>query len=383
MRILIAPNSFKGSLDAFGVAEAIADGLARSVHGVTTVLLPVADGGDFTTAVLVRGLGGRIVESTVLGPLGRKVTAAWGMLDDGTTAVIEVAQASGLSLLRTEERDPMIATSYGAGELVSDALSHGRKRIIVGLGGSATVDGGAGLAEALGARFLDANGAPVARGGAGLAALERIDVTALDARLGDAEIVAACDVDNPLLGEDGAAKTYGPQKGATPDQVEALESNLSRFADVIHRGLGRDVRRVRHGGAAGGMAAGIAGILGGRLASGIDLVLDCLGFDERLRGCDLVVTAEGFLDRQTLENKAPYGVARAAERQHIPVVVMAGGIADDVTRSAFSIFDAIVPICPRPMSLDEAMSKTRDRLTWSAEQLGRILSLVVRRSSTT
>jgi glycerate 2-kinase len=372
VKVLIAPNSLKGSLDAFEVAAAIAEGLAKAIPGAELDQLPIADGGDLTAAVLVRGLGGTMVSADVIDPLGRPIRAEWGLLADGTTAVVEMARASGLALLADSERNPMVATSYGAGELIKAALARGCRRVIVGVGGSATVDGAAGLAEALGVRLLDAKGTPIARGGAGLARLDRIDLSAADPRLATAEMVVACDVDNELLGEAGAARVFGPQKGATPDMVEALEANLGRLADVIERDLGRSVRRMAHGGAAGGMAAGIVGLLGGTLARGIDLILDSLRFDERIEGCDLVVTSEGLLDRQTLGNKGPYGVARAAKRHGVPVVVLAGGLSDEVTSDEFSIFDAIFSICPRPMQLQEAISKTRERMTATAEQVGRL-----------
>jgi glycerate kinase len=316
-----------------------------------------------------------MVSSDVVDALERKIKAEWGLLVDGTTAVIEVASAAGLSSLRPDERNPMVATSYGVGQLISAALDGGCRRIILGLGGSATVDGGSGLLEALGARFLDSNGASIPRGGQGLAMLEHIDVAGLDPRLADTEIVAACDVDNELLGERGSARTFGPQKGATPDMVRALDENLARFAEIIRRDRGRDVRRLERGGAAGGMGAGIAGILGARLAGGIDLVLEHLHFDEQLAGCDLVVTAEGLLDRQTLFNKAPYGVAVAARRRSIPVVIVVGGESDEARGPEFSIFDAIVPICPRPMPLEEAMAQTHDLVARASERLFRLLRL--------
>jgi glycerate kinase len=375
MRVVIAPNALKGSLDAFEAAAAIVEGFTAGMPGAQTVSLPVADGGDGTALVLVRALGGQLVTSDATDPLGRDIRAEWGFVDDGATAVVEVARASGLSLLGDDERNPMTATSYGAGQLVREALAKGRTRIIVGLGGSATVDGGAGFVEALGARLLDAQDAPVARGGAGLGALARIDVSGLDPRLGAAEVIAACDVESELGGAEGAARRFGPQKGATPPMVAALEANLSHFADVILRDLGRDVRRMPLAGAAGGLGAGIAGILGGRLERGIDLVLSCLRFDDKLAGCDLVVTAEGFVDRQTLGNKAPYGVARAAKRRGIPVVVLAGGTSDDVGSADFAIFDAIVPICPRPMPLAEAMGNARAHLVRAAHALARLLAV--------
>jgi glycerate kinase len=378
MRILISPNSLKGSLDAFEVAAAIASGFAKALPTAEIEQLPIADGGDLTAAVLVRGLGGTMESAEVLDPLGRPIRAEWGLLSDGSTAVIEIARASGLVLLADHERNPMLATSYGAGQLIQAALARGCKRVIVGLGGSATVDGAAGLAEALGVRLLDASGAPIARGGGGLADLEHIDVSAADPRLRDAEIVVACDVDNELLGKAGAARVFGPQKGATPQMVETLDANLGRLADVIERDLGRDVRHITHGGAAGGMAAGIVGLLGGKAARGIDLILDALHFEDRVRASHLVVTSEGLLDRQTLGNKGPYGVARAAKRHGVPVVVLAGGLSAEVGSSDFSVFDAMFSICPRPMELREAMSMTRDRMAATAEQVGKLWAVARR-----
>ncbi|HEX9297786.1 MAG TPA: glycerate kinase [Polyangiaceae bacterium] len=375
MKILIAPNAFKGSLDAFEVADAIAEGLAKGLARADMILMPIADGGDGTLAVLLAALGGEALQNEVIGPLGRPVIAQWGLAGDRATAIVEMARASGLALLRAEERDPMMATSYGAGQLVGAALDRGCRRIVVALGGSASVDGGAGLAEALGARLLDGSGTPIGRGGGALAALEHIDVAGLDGRLANAEIIALCDVDSPLLGPEGAARRFAPQKGATDAMVEALESNLTRLAEVIARDLGRDIRNAEHAGAAGGVAAGIAGILGGRLVRGIDFVLECLRFDERLEGCDWVVTAEGSLDRQTLGNKGPYGVARAAQGRGIPVLALTGALPDDFNREDFSIFQAILSICPRPMTLDEALGRTRQRLAATAEEVGRLLLL--------
>jgi glycerate 2-kinase len=375
MKILVAPNALKGSIDAAAAARAIAEGLARGMPTVETIELPTADGGDGTLDVLIARLGGEVVESSVTDPLGHPVSAKWGLIGKCEQAIIEVARSSGLALVPEGRRDAMRATSYGAGQLVRAALDRGCRRIVLGLGGSATVDGGAGIVEALGARLLDARGAPIGRGGGGLADLDRIDVSLVDARLRGVDFVLACDVDNVLLGEDGAARRFGPQKGATNAMVEALEHNLARWADVIARDLGRDVRRLAHGGAAGGTAAGVAGILGARLERGIDLVLQLVQFDEHLKGSDLVITAEGRVDVQTLANKAPCGVAYAARRAGVPVVLLAGGLADETTTDAFRVFDAILSITRGPMALEEAVIRARENLTWTAEQLGRLLSI--------
>ena len=378
MKILVAPNALKGSLDPIEAAHAIAEGLARGLPGVQIEQLPIADGGDGTSAVLVHALGGSFVDAIAEDPIGRARRARFGLVGDGQEAVIEVAQASGLALLTPPEYRPMTASTYGAGQLVLAALDRGCRHIAIALGGSATVDGGAGLVEALGVRLLDAHGDPVPRGGGGLARLEHIDVSRIDPRISETDVVAVCDVDNVLLGDHGAAKTFGPQKGATPEMVDRLEASLSRVAAVIERDLGRDVRAVKHGGAAGGMAAGIAGILAARLEPGADFVLGRLDIGRRLTGIDVVFTAEGRIDRQTLENKAPYALARAARAAGVPVVALAGDVADDVRADAFDRFDAVVPICPRPMPLEDAMRHAREHLVSAAERVGQTLRVGAR-----
>jgi glycerate kinase len=375
MKILVAPNALKGSLDSIEAAHAIAEGLARALPSAALIEIPIADGGDGTAAVLVHALGGAFAEATVEDPLGRPRQARFAVIGGGEEAVVEVAQSSGLALLSPTEYRPLAASTYGAGQLVAAALDRGCRRIVVALGGSATVDGGAGLVEALGVRLLDETGRPVPRGGGGLAHLARIDVAKRDPRLAEADIVVACDVDNPLLGEDGAAKTYGPQKGATPEMVDRLEANLAGFAAVILRDLGRDVRGMQRGGAAGGMAAGIAGILGGRLEPGADFVLERLDIRERLANIDVVFTAEGHVDRQTLQNKGPSALARVARAAGAKIVALAGGVSDDVRAGTFDVFDAVVPICPRPLPLEDAMRHAREHLVLAAERVGLVLAL--------
>jgi glycerate kinase len=379
VKILIAPNALKGSLDAFDAARAIAEGLARAMPRATLVELPVADGGDGTAKVLVQARGGEMKEAVVCGPRGDAVRASFGLiaeLDGVRTAVVEIASAVGLALVVPAQRDPMRASSYGAGELVRRALDEGCRRIVIGLGGSATVDGGAGLVQALGVRLLDARGREIERGGGALSELDRIDVSAVDPRISAAELLVLCDVDNPLLGERGAARVFGPQKGATPEHVEQLESNLARWAACIRRDIGRDVGSLPHGGAAGGMAAGIYGVLDGTLVAGAEAVLTLVHFDERLEGSGLVVTAEGHLDVQTLGHKAPWAVAERARRKQIPVAIFVGGMSDGA--KPFAIFDAIVGLCPRPMSLEEAMTHAKPLLSAAAEQVGRLLCLGAR-----
>jgi glycerate kinase len=374
LKIVAAPNALKGSLSPFEAARAIATGARRAAPDAEVVELGIADGGDGTAEVVCRARGGAFREGAAQDPLGRARTARYGWLDDGT-AVIDVATASGLALLRREERAALSATSYGTGELMRAALAAGARRIVLGVGGSATVDGGAGILQALGAKLLDDAGAELPRGGAALSRLSQIDLAALDARARSVPIDIACDVDSQLLGEQGAARLFGPQKGATPNEVEQLEAALSHFASVVRRDFGRDIAAVTSGGAAGGIAAGLFGLLGARLLPGVDLVLDVVGFDAALSGASLCITAEGLLDRQSLRNKGPFGVARRASARGVPCVALGGGIADDVTHSDFPAFAGMFSICTRPMSLDEAMRDAGRLLENAAERVVRLFAV--------
>jgi glycerate kinase len=371
MKLVAAPNALKGSLSAFEAAAAIAAGARRAVPGVEVVELGIADGGDGTAEVVCRARGGTFEEALALDPLGRERSRRYGWLDDGT-AVIDVATASGLSLLSSAERDALSATSYGTGQLMQAALNAGAHRVVLGVGGSATVDGGAGILEALGVKLLDADGKQLSSGGGSLAQLARLDTSGLDERARRVPIDIACDVDSPLLGPLGAARVFGPQKGASPEAVQLLEAGLARLAAVIQRDFGRDVKSVASGGAAGGIAAGLHGVLGARLLPGVDLVLDVVGFDAALAGAELCITAEGRLDRQSLRNKGPFGVARRAATRGVPVVALAGGIEADVTHADFPDFAAMFSICSRPMSLEQAMRDAGPLLAAAAERVVRL-----------
>lgn len=373
MRVVVAPNALKGSLSPFEAAQAIARGVLAADGGAEIVSLAIADGGDGTSAVLCAARDGVTRETIVADPLGRPVRASFGLLDNGKTAVLDVATASGLALLEAHERDPLVATSRGTGKLISAALDAGVESIIIGVGGSATVDGGAGLLAALGVGLLDETGTPIASGGGGLARLARIDLARMHPALARVKLRVACDVDSTLLGPHGAAQLFGPQKGATPEGVLELEQNLSHFADVIARTTGRDAKGVVSGGAAGGIAAGLYGVLGATLEPGIDLVLETVGFDGALVGADLVITAEGFLDQQSLRNKGPCGVGRWAKRRGVPVIALAGGIADDVRPGDFSDFAGMFSICRRPMALQEAMQRAGELLANASESVMRAL----------
>ena len=349
--VLVAPDSFKGSLPAHDAADAIRTGLysAAAAAGLRldVVLRPVADGGEGTVATVLAA-GWAPVDALVVGPTGSRVTATLAVApaDRSTTgprtAIVELAAASGLGLLPGGRTDPLSATTYGTGQLVAAALDAGVGRVVLALGGSATTDGGTGMAAALGARFLDRDGRFLPPGGGALSDLARVDVTALDPRLAGVEVVVASDVDNPLTGPLGAAAVYGPQKGATPDEVVRLEAGLSRLAEVVRRDLGVDVEHVAGAGAAGGAGAGALAFLGARITPGIDLLLDLVGFDAALASTDLVVTGEGSVDAQTLSGKAPLGVARRAHAAGVPVLVLAGRVdLDDDGRAALGRLGAI------------------------------------------
>ncbi|HKE98604.1 MAG TPA: glycerate kinase [Actinomycetes bacterium] len=371
MRVVVAPDKFKGSLTADQAARAIEAGLRRARPDARVDRLPVADGGDGTLAVLVAA-GARRVEVPATGPTGQPVDAAIGLLDG--VAMVEMAEASGLRRLPGGVPAPLEATTYGTGELIRAALDHGAARVVLGIGGSATSDGGAGMAAALGARFLDAAGRSLPPGGAALLRLARVDAAGLDPRLADAEVTVACDVDNPLVGPNGAAAVYGPQKGASPDEVLLLDSALRRYARVLAEGLSLDLAEVPGAGAAGGLGAGAIAFLGAALRPGIELVLDLLGFDRAVASADLVVTGEGALDHQTLRGKAPAGVARAATAHGVPVVALAGRVEvpeRELRAAGFEEAHALTRLEPDPRRSQAHAAELLERL---AERVGRAWS---------
>ncbi len=379
IRVLCAPNALKGSVDALAAARCIAEGVRRATTDAAVTELPIADGGDGTRAVLCAALGGVTHELVVEDALGRSVRGAFSVIDGGRTGLIDVATASGLGSLAREERDALDASSFGTGQLVRAALDAGCRRIVLGVGGSASVDGGAGLLAALGVRLEDAAGAPIARGGAGLARLSKVDLAERHPALNETEIVIACDVTSPLLGPEGAARRYGPQKGATAEQVELLEGCLTHYAEVLEQTCGVTVADRLSGGAAGGIAAGLHAVLGAQLVSGIELVLDTIQFDARLAQTDLVITAEGQLDAQSMSNKGPWGVATRAARVNVPTVVLAGSVASDIPSEAFTRFAAALSIVRGPVSLDEAMQRGSEYLAAAAEQVTRLFLAARRR----
>jgi len=330
MRILIAPDSFKGSLTAEDAGAAIERGVLQVLPDAAVVKHPISDGGEGLVDVITQALGGRIMTTTVTGPLpGQRVDARWGISADGTTAVIEMAEAAGLTLVPKERRDPTVTTTFGVGELMLAALDAGVNSIILGIGGSATNDGGAGMAEALGVRFLDSAGEPIARGGAALASLSRIDAERRDLRLENVEVVVACDVQNTLCGREGASAVYGPQKGATLSDVSRLDKALEHFGRIVRYQTNIEVLSVAGGGAAGGLGAGLVAFCGARLMSGIDLVLHVTKFEDHLRKSDLVITGEGKIDGQVQYGKALSGIIRRARTLNVPVIAVAGRVDGD------------------------------------------------------
>ena len=376
LRIVIAPDSFKGSLTAMQAAEAIAAGVRRARPDAEVILMPLADGGEGTVEALVVATGGWRHNARVMGPLGGPVEAAWGRLGPGGDAVIEMAAAAGLPLVPPDKRDPRRTTTFGVGEILRQAVEAGAKRLIIGLGGSATNDGGAGAMQALGVRFWDAAGDPLPAPitGGDLIHLARVDASALHTLFAGVEVVIASDVTNGLLGPTGASAVYGPQKGADAATVAELDAALTRYAAVLSRDLGRDVAALPGAGAAGGMGAGLMAFLGARMQSGIDLVLDAARFEERAQGADWLLTGEGRIDAQTLSGKTISGVLRRCRPLGIPAIAF-GGSVDDAAGELLAAegLRAAFPIVPGPMSLDDAMRDAGALLTQSVARVVRLL----------
>lgn len=363
LNILIAPNSFKGSLNALEAADIIEQAILSVAPDWHTTKLPIADGGDFTSGVLVNALDGNFKSVEVLDPLGRTISSQFGIANNDT-AIIEMADASGIKLLETTELNPMKATTYGTGQLIKAALDEGCKEILIGIGGSATVDGGIGMLQALGVRFLNRNGKEVGLGGEALMQIEEIDVSGLDQRIKDTKIVVHCDVENPLLGFNGAAPIFAPQKGANPIHVKLLERGLYNYANKIKKYLKLDVATMKHGGAAGGIAVAIYAFLNGQLRPGSSVILEAINFDEALEQADLVITAEGAIDAQTEGGKAPYEVAKRAQVAQKPVIAFCGNAPlDDVT-----FFDGVFSIINQPMTLEEAIDNAENLLFTAVQQ---------------
>ncbi|AVD57326.1 glycerate kinase [Heyndrickxia faecalis] len=370
---LLAPDSFKESMTAKEVCAAMEAGIKKAIPDAVCIQVPMADGGEGTVQSLVDATGGTIYQQTVTGPLGHPVTACYGILGDGETAVIEMASASGIHLVTKETKNPLVTTTYGTGELIKACLDKKVKQILIGIGGSATNDGGAGMAQALGAKFLDERGGMLPFGGGALGDLAEIDLAGLDPRLKEVQIFVASDVTNPLCGENGASHVFGPQKGATKEMVALLDTNLSHYAAIIKEQLGKDVAEVPGAGAAGGLGAGLMVFTDARLKSGIELVVEYTGLERKVKDADIVLTGEGSIDFQTQFGKTPYGVAQAAKKHGKPVIAVAGYVGEQIDVLYEKGIDAIFGILPRPMALEDALQTGAANIERTCENIARLL----------
>jgi len=356
MKIVVAPDSFKGSLTAVEVSDAIEQGVREIFPEAEIVKIPMADGGDGTVQCLVNATGGEILKEKVTGPLGDEVLASYGILGDKKTAVIEMAEASGLTLVPENKRNPLITTTYGTGQLIKSALDQGCRKMIIGIGGSATNDRGAGMVQALGVKLLDREGKEIGFGGGELKKVFRIDTKYLDNRLSETKVLIASDVSNPLCGPKGAARIYGPQKGATPEVIKELDESLAYFAEIIKRDLNKDIKDIPGAGAAGGLGASLIAFLDAELRPGIEIMIEIVKLEQAIKDADLVITGEGKIDSQTIYGKAPIGVAKIAKRYNIPVIAVAAIIGDDADIVHQYGISSLISVSAQPMRLDESVS---------------------------
>lgn len=372
MKIIISPDSFKGSVSATDVAKSIEDAILAVDSQAKTVTMPVADGGEGTIEAIASCVPTELHKMTVCGPMGEKANAYYATIENGHTAIVEMAQASGLPMVPVTKRNPILATTYGTGELMKAALDHGCKKMIIGIGGSATNDGGAGALMALGASFKDAEGKELVLGGGALADLAEIDLSRFDKRLFDIEIIVACDVTNPLTGPTGASAVYGPQKGATPEMVEELDAALENFAKVSQKVLGEDFSVCPGAGAAGGLGFALLAFCKAKFAAGIDIVLDVCGFERELRDADLVITGEGRIDGQSVCGKVLYGIGMRAKEQGVPVIAIGGGVKEDSEALLECGISAMFSIANGPMTLDYAMENGQSLIKQVTKNIMRV-----------
>ena len=375
MKIILAPDSFKGNLTSLEVATAFEKGIKRVLPRAKCIKVPMADGGEGTVQSLVDGVGGKFIRKRVVGPAGNTVSARYGLLSDGLTAVIEMAEASGLPLVSGKNKNPLKTTTYGTGELILDAAKRGAEKIIIGIGGSATNDGGVGMAQAIGIRFLNKQGKVISDYGSGgmLKKIASIDNKKADPLLKKIKIIVACDVNNILCGKSGASYVFAPQKGATPAMVRILDENLRHLGKVIKQSLRKDVTKLKGAGAAGGLGAGLVAFTKARMKSGIEIVIDATNICKYMENADLVITGEGRVDTQTAFGKTPSGIAKAARKYHIPTVVIGGGITDDANDIFAYGIDGLESACARDMSLEEAIKNSRKHLANAAERAIRLV----------
>ncbi|MFS8603697.1 glycerate kinase [Priestia megaterium] len=378
MKIVIAPDSFKESLTALHVCEAVEKGIRTHFPDAEISKVPMADGGEGTVQSLVDATGGQIIQAKVTGPLDKEVEAFYGILGDGKTAVIEMAAASGLHHVPMDERNPLITTTRGTGELILKALDHKVKHIIIGIGGSATNDGGAGMAKALGAKLIDANGAEIKEGGGSLNQLAAIDLTNLDSRLAEVKVEVACDVDNPLTGETGASAVFGPQKGATSDMVRQLDRNLAHYAAVIEKEMDIHIQNVPGAGAAGGLGGGLLAFLSAELKPGVDIVIKATELENYIKDADLVITGEGRIDGQTIYGKTPIGVAKTAKKHSVPVIAIAGSIGTGSEAVYEHGISALFSVVPGAVDLSEALEKAGENIERTAKNVASVIRLAIK-----
>ncbi|MEA3461465.1 MAG: glycerate kinase [Bacteroidota bacterium] len=377
MKILFAPDSFKDCLSARGVAAALSKGIRNILPNADCILVPMADGGEGTVESVIDATHGKRIELKVMDPLMRETDSFYGITGDGETAVIEMAAASGIELLRGDERDPWTTSTYGTGQLIKDALDRGAKKILLGIGGSATNDGGAGMAQALGVQFSGKFGVLPIQGGGALGELEQIHMEDLDLRVKHTEIAVACDVNNPLTGPHGASTIYGPQKGADEEMVQKLDRNLVHFAGLIRDQLGKEISEIPGAGAAGGLGAGLMAFLDARLMKGFDMIAGVTGLEEQIREADLVITGEGKMDAQTRFGKTPFGVAQLAQKHGKPVIGVAGTLEEDASVLYELGFDLLMPIQEKPGSLEFSLTHAEQLLERCGERMARLLAMKI------
>lgn len=374
--IVLAPDSFKESMTAKEVCVAMERGIKKVNSNIRCIHVPMADGGEGTMQSLVDATGGEVYSLEVVGPLGNKVKAEYGILGNGEIGVLEMASASGIHLVSLEERNPLITTTYGTGELIKACLDRGVKKLLIGIGGSATNDGGVGVIQALGGRLLDKDGNELGFGGGELEKLDRIDLTNFDRRLKDVVIEVACDVSNPLCGENGASYIFSPQKGASVEMIKILDNNLKHYAKVIKEQFGKDVLEIAGAGAAGGLGAGLMVFLNGNLKKGIEIVIEYSGLEKKIKNCDMVWTGEGSIDFQTQYGKTPLGVATVAKKYNKPVVALAGRVGDDIDILYEKGIDSIFGIMRGVTTIDEALKNGKENIERTSENIVRLMEML-------
>jgi len=375
MKILVAPDSFKESVSAIQVAEAISMGVLKIIPNAEIIKTPISDGGEGLLDALVNDKNGKIITVKVYDPLYRSIAAEYGILNEGTTAVIEMAKASGLELLKEQEKNPYNTSSYGTGQLILDALDRGCQKIIIGIGGSATNDGGMGMVKALGGKFINNEGVELTEGGGALGELSSINLTNFDKRISNCKIIVACDVTNKLTGENGASFVYGAQKGGSKEQLEFLDKNLEHYAAIIRNHLGIEIENINGAGAGGGMGAGLMAFLNAELKSGIDLILETLEIKKHIKNIDLIITGEGKIDKQTLQGKTILGIAALAKEYHVPVIAITGKIGDNIDEIYKLGITSIFSIVNKPMKLEEAINDVEYLIQSCIETIIRTIKL--------